>query len=207
MSVIKAGTPLSELPEDPPARMEGLSPDEFTEETEAYFGRWTGGYFKNVDKHPPLLTFAHHTKLADLFSQFNVHILTTNTMPPKQRQIAILRTAWICQSPYAWSSHLNTTLLSGLDEGIFGPVQVGADDPYFTPFERTVIRATEELIANHEVGDENWALLMAEWNNQQMLDFLFTVGTYVMVSGVLRTTRVRRLDDLRTLAARHGAPA
>jgi hypothetical protein len=39
-----------------------------------------------------------------------------------------------------------------------------------------------------------------------MLDFLFTVGTYVMIAGVLKSTRVRRLDDLRDLAERYGAP-
>ena len=54
---------------DPPARMAPLSPLEFTDETRAFFASWTGGFFKDADKNPPLMTYAHHPRLADLFSR------------------------------------------------------------------------------------------------------------------------------------------
>lgn len=194
------------LPPDPPPRLPPIEPDEFTDETRQFFDRWTGGYFKDADQHPVLRTFAHHPHLADLFSQLNVHLLTTNTMPVKQRQIAIMRTAWITDATFMWSSHLNTSVLAGLDPDMFGPLQVGSDDPYFTAFEAVVIRATEELVRDQEVGAANWDALMVEWSNQQMLDFLFTVGTYVTVAGVMKSARVQRMPELLALADRYGAP-
>jgi 4-carboxymuconolactone decarboxylase len=194
------------LPSDPPPRMKPLRPDEFSEETKEFFAKWSGGFFKDADKNPPLMTFAHHPQLAALFSQFNIHLLTTSTLPVKQRQIAIMRTAWVCGATYMWSSHLNTSQLLGLPPDMFGPLQVGADDPYFTPFERLIILATEELVRDRQLSEASWAGLMAEWNNQQMLDFLFTVGCYVMVAGVMRATGVQRNPDLLELAAQYGAP-
>ena len=194
------------LPADPPARMPPLTPEEFTDETRAVFERWTGGIFKDADKNPPLMTYAHHPRLADLFSQFNIHLLSTSTLSVKQRQIAIMRTAWLCGATYMWSSHLNTSLRFGLEPDMFRPIQVGASDPYFTDFERTIIRATDELVANHEVGETNWNLLIAEWTYQQMLDFLFTVGAYVLTAGVMRSTGVERDQHLLALAAKYGAP-
>lgn len=194
------------LKPDSPARMPQVQPEEFTDETREFLGRWTGGFFKNADKNPPLLTYAHHPKLGDVFSQFNIHLLTTNTLPVKQRQIAIMRTAWICKATYMWSSHLNTSIVCGLEPDMFGPLQVGAEDPYFSNFERTIIRATEELVNDRKISDENWYALMAEWNNQQMLDFTFTVGCYVLTAGVMRSTGVERAEDLLELAARYGAP-
>jgi 4-carboxymuconolactone decarboxylase len=191
---------------DPPARLKQVDPDELTDEAREFLGRWTGGIFKNADKNPPLLTYAHHPKLADVFSQFNIHLLTTNTLPVKQRQIAIMRTAWVCKATYMWSSHLNTSVSCGLSTDMFGPIQVGASDPYFTEFERTVIRATEELIADHKISEESWGRLMVEWNIQQMLDFLFTVGCYVLTAGVMRSTGVERQEDLLRLAEKYGAP-
>ena len=191
---------------DPEPRMPPVRPEEFTDEMKEFLGKWTGGIFRNADSNPVLLTFAHHPKLADAFSPFNIHILSGNTMPVKQRQIAIMRTAWICKATYMWSSHLNTSVRCGLDPDMFGPLQVGADDPYFTEFEKVVIRATEELVNDRKVGDENWAALMKEWNNQQMLDFLFTVGVYVTTAGVMRSTGVQRMDDLLELAEKYGAP-
>ncbi|PLK26790.1 carboxymuconolactone decarboxylase family protein [Novosphingobium sp. TH158] len=196
----------SALPQDPAPRLPPVRPDDFTDEMRAFFGKWTGGFFSNADKNPPLMTFAHHPRLADVFSQFNIHLLTTNTLPVKQRQIAIMRTAWVTKATYMWSSHLKTSRLAGLSDDMYAPIQNGADDPYFTPFESAVIRATDELVLDHEVSDASWEALMTEWNKQQMLDFLFTVGGYVLSAGVMRSARIQRQPDLLALAERYGAP-
>lgn len=192
---------------DPPPRMPPVRQDELTDDMRAFLEKWTGGIFRGADSNPVLLTFAHHPKLADLFSQFNIHLLSTSTLPVKLRQIAIMRTAWICKAAYMWSSHLNTSIRCGLQPDMFRPIQVGAEDPYFTPFERVVIRATEELVNDRRISDASWSALTEKWNNQQMLDFLFTVGAYVTVAGVMRSTGVQRNPDLLELAERYGAPS
>jgi 4-carboxymuconolactone decarboxylase len=192
---------------DPTPRMPPVREDEMTDDMRGFLQKWTGGIFRGASSNPVLLTFAHHPKLADLFSQFNIHLLSTNTLPVKQRQIAIMRTAWICKATYMWSSHLSTSVRCGLSPDIFHPIQVGAADPYFTEFERVVIRATEELVNDRQVSAANWQALMKEWDNQQMLDFMFTVGAYVTVAGVMRSARVQRNPDLLELAAKYGAPS
>jgi alkylhydroperoxidase family enzyme len=194
------------LPDDPAPRLAPVQPEQYTEATREFFGQWTGGFFKDADQNPVLRTLAHHPALANAFSALNVQLLSANTLPVKLRQIAIMRTAWICQSTYMWSSHLNTSRLCGLGPDMYGPLQRGANDPYFSEFERVVIRATEELVQDHVVGEANWQALAAEWNEQQLLDFLFTVGCYAMVAGVMRSTGVQREADLRELAAHYGAP-
>ena len=194
------------LRHDPPARLPQVRDEDFTEETRAFFGQWTGGIFSNAESNPVLRTFAHHPALANAFSPLNVHLLSENTLPVKLRQIAIMRVAWITKAAYMWSSHLNTSQVCGLTDEFYGPVQRGADDPYFTEFERTVIRATEELVREQKIGDSNWAALMAEWDEKQMLDFLSTVGCYTMVAGVMRSTGAERQEDLLALAEQYGAP-
>jgi alkylhydroperoxidase family enzyme len=191
---------------DPPARMPQLRPEELSAEAAEMFARWKVGPFKDADRNPVLKTFAHHPQLADLFSQLNIHLLLTSSVPVRQRQIAIMRTAWLCKARYMWSSHLRTSLGFGLEPELFGPLQVGADDPYFTAFEGVIIRATEELVNEHEIGEESWRALAAEWSNQQLLDFMFTVGAYVLTAGVMRSTGVEREPELLELAARYGAP-
>jgi alkylhydroperoxidase family enzyme len=191
---------------DPPARLPQVRLEDFTDETRAFFAQWTGGIFSNADQNPVLRTFAHHPQLANAFSPLNIHLLSSNTLPVKQRQIAIMRTAWITKAVYMWSSHLQTSVTCGLSPEMYGPIQRGADDPYFTDFERSVIRATEDLVNDHKISDANWNALMAEWNERQMLDFLFTVGCYVMVAGVMRSTRAERQQDLLELADKYGAP-
>lgn len=186
--------------------MPPVSAADLTDEMRAFLGRWTGGIFRQADSNPVLLTFAHHPRLAELFSQFNIHLLSTSTLPVKLRQIAIMRTAWLCEAAYMWSSHLNTSIRCGLEPDMFRPIQNGPDDPYFTATERTVMRATEDLVRDRKIGDGDWQALMGEWTNQQMLDFLFTVGAYVTVAGVMRSTGVQRNADLLELAERYGSP-
>lgn len=195
------------LQPDPPARMSQIRDEEFTDATRAFFGQWTGGIFKNADQNPVLRTFAHHPVLANAFSPLNIHLLgPNNTLPVKLRQIAIMRLAWVTKATYMWSSHLNTSKSCGLTDEFYAPVQRGADDPYFTPLEATVIRATEDLLNDYKISDDNWNILMAEWTEQQMLDFLFTVGCYTMIAGVMRSTGAERQEDLLELAAQYGAP-
>jgi alkylhydroperoxidase family enzyme len=191
---------------DPPPRMPPVRPEDFDDDIRAFLGRWTGGIFSNADRNPVLRTFAHHPQLAEVFSQFNIHLLSTSTLPVKQRQIAILRTAWLCRARYMWSSHLNTSLNCGLSPEMFQPIKAGADDPWFSDFERSIVRATDELVRDHEIGESTWRTLMQEWSNRQMLDFLFTVGCYVTTAGMMRSTRVQRDPDLLELAERYGAP-
>ena len=146
------------------------------------FDRWRTGPFKGSDQNPVLWTFAHNPQLADSFSALNIHLLSTTSLPLRERQIAIMRTAWICDARYMWSSHLRTSLRRGLEPELFGALQVGASDPYFT------------------------TVLAAQWSNKQLLDFMFTVGTYVCIAGVMRSTGVQREEELLELAERYGAP-
>jgi alkylhydroperoxidase family enzyme len=196
------------LEPDPPARLPQVRDDQFTDETRAFFDQWTGGIFSNAEQNPVLRTFAHHPVLANAFSPLNIHLLgPENTLPVKLRQIAIMRVAWITKATYMWSSHLNTSKVCGLSDEFYGPVQRGADDPYFTDLERTVIRATEDLVRDQRIGDEHWAILRAAWTDKQLLDFMFTVGCYTMVAGVMRSTGAERQEDLLALAEKYGAPA
>jgi 4-carboxymuconolactone decarboxylase len=194
------------LQPDPPARLPQVKAEDFTDETRAFFSRWDNGNFKNPGVNPVLWTLAHHPKLADVFSQFNIHLLTTNTLPLKQRQIAIMRTAWLCKAKYMWCSHLRTSMNRGLEPEMFRPIQVGVSDPYFTDFERVIIGATEELVIDGVVSDSGWQALSEQWKNEQMLDFLLTVGCYIGVAGVMRSTGVEREPELLELAEKYGAP-
>lgn len=191
---------------DPPARLPPIRDEQFTDETRAFFAQWTGGIFKDADRNPVLRTFAHNPVLANAFSPLNVHLLSTSTLPVKERQIAIMRTAWLTRATYMWSSHLNTSQRAGCPVEMFAPIKNGPDDPYFTPFEAAVMRATDDLVLEHEVSEANWAALAAEWSPAQLLDFLFTVGCYVMTAGIMRTTGAERQPDLLALAEQYGAP-
>lgn len=191
---------------DPPERLGPLARDQFDDDARAMFAQWETGPFKDADTYRPTMTFAHNPALTKPFSVFNIHLLTTSSLPVKERQIAIMRACWVAGGVYAWSSHLRTSAMFGLSPDMYRPIQAGADDPWFTDFERAIVRATDELVEHRRLSDESWAALSVTWSSRQMLDFLFTVGCYVMLAGVMNGVHMQREPELLALAERYGAP-
>jgi 4-carboxymuconolactone decarboxylase len=53
-----------------------------------------------------------------------------------------------------------------------------------------LLLVTDQLVAEHRLGDALWTALSADWSLQQTMDIVFTVGQYVLVSTALNTFQV-----------------
>ena len=129
-------------------------------------------------------TFVNHPALTREFLRFNVHLLFNSTLPPRLRELAILRVAHHTSSEYEWMQHVKLGMREGLTESEIAGVQSGeATDA----FDRTVLAATDELLEKYELSDATWAALGERFDTRQRMDFVFTVGCYVTVSMALKT--------------------
>ncbi|MYM63566.1 carboxymuconolactone decarboxylase family protein [Pseudomaricurvus sp. HS19] len=194
------------LPPDPPARIPPLAPEERNEAQQQVVDIFSAPGRLPVNLNPVLATLAQHPPVAAPFLRFNNYLLTDSTLPVRLRQLAILRTTWLQRGVYPWSSHLRTSLRNGLQESDFAPVQEGSGSAYFNAEERAVLRAVEQLLAQARLDDDHWQALTGFLSQQQVMDLLFTVGTYSMLCMVSNSLGIGREEDLRQLAARFGAP-
>ena len=58
------------------------------------------------------------------------------------------------------------------------------------------MRATDELHADQCITDHTWRDLSATYDEQQLLDVIFTVGQYTLVSMALNSCGVERDDGV-----------
>ena len=131
-----------------------------------------------------LSTFVNHPDLTKEFLRFNVHLLFNSTLPPRLRELAILRVAHRTDSKYEWMQHVKMGLREGLtDDDIAGVQRGDAADA----FDRTVLAAVDELLDTYELSDATWTALGEQFNKRQRMDFVFTIGCYVTVSMALKT--------------------
>ena len=131
-----------------------------------------------------LSTFVNHPDLTKAFLRFNVHLLFSSTLPPRLRELAILRVAHRTDSRYEWMQHVKLGMREGLTEEEIAAVQRGeAADA----FDRTILAATDELLDTYELSDATWSALGERLDERQRMDFVFTVGCYVTVSMALKT--------------------
>lgn len=139
-------------------------------------------------------TLAHHPKLLKRWGVFGTHVLYKNTLPPRDRELLILRTGWLCRSEYEWGQHVVIAQGVGLTDEEIARVKEGPDAPGWEPHEAALLRAADELHSDAFIGDSTWQALSERLDTQQLIDLVFTVGQYHIVSMALNTLGVQ-LDD------------
>jgi alkylhydroperoxidase family enzyme len=137
-------------------------------------------------------TLAHHPKLLKRWTVFGNHVLAKSTLPARDRELAILRVGWLCRSEYEWGQHVLIARQVGITDAEIEQVVRGPEAPDWTPLERALLRAVDELHADACVGDATYAALASHYDPKQLLDLVFTVGQYHLVSMALNTFGVER---------------
>jgi 4-carboxymuconolactone decarboxylase len=160
-------------------RLSPLPADKWDEATRQALSAMRG-----ADTNNALSTFAHHPALAKAFLRFNVHLLTSSTLPTRIRELAILRVAHRRDCAYEWSHHVKMGKDEGITDDQIAAVKRGeaADQ-----FDRVVLTAVDELEEKSQLSDQTWAALGERLNDQQRMDFIFTVGCYALLAMAFNT--------------------
>jgi len=150
----------------------------------------TGGRVKNI-----FLTLAHHPKLLKRWMVFGNHVLNGSALPPRERELIILRTGYRCGSGYEWAQHVPIARDSGVTDDEVRRIVQGPSAPEWVDDDRVLLTAVDELIDDKFVSDDTWAALGRRWDRKQQLDIVFAVGQYSLVSMALNTLGIQIEED------------
>jgi alkylhydroperoxidase family enzyme len=150
---------------------------------------------------PVLNIFRTLVQAPRAFKRFNVwggYVLSDkNDLPPRERELIILRTGFLCSAGYEWAQHEVIGRDCGLTDVEIQRIKEGPKSPLWTDQERALLDATDELVRDHFISDTTWAALDPLTDKQKM-DVVFTVAQYTQVSMILNSFGVQ-LDDGLTL--------
>lgn len=141
-------------------------------------------------------TFARHPALAKAFLTFNGHLLYGSTLSARQRELLVLRVATVQQSDYEWAQHVSLAEDAGLRPEEIARIVQGPQAPEWSSAERSLLAAADELLADGVVSGDTWRDLAREFTDQQLMDLVFTVGTYGLMAMALRSFDVTPDPDL-----------
>jgi 4-carboxymuconolactone decarboxylase len=139
-------------------------------------------------------TLAAHPKLLKRWLVFGNYILNKSTLPPRDRELLILRIGWLCRAEYEWGQHVIIGKQAGLSSDEIDRIKEGPDAQGWSSFDATLLRAVDELHSQAFISESVWNTLAATYSSQQTLDLIFTVGQYNMLSMALNTIGVQ-LDE------------
>jgi 4-carboxymuconolactone decarboxylase len=171
-------------------RLEPLAEEKWDDETREMLERLkVDGRVFNIFR-----TLAAHPKLLKKWLVFGNHILNKSTLPPRERELLILRVGWLCRAEYEWGQHVVIGKKAGLTDDEIDRVKEGPDATGWSEFDAALLRAVDELRGQAFISDAVWDALAATYDMRQLLDLIFTVGQYNLVSMALNTLGVR-LDE------------
>ena len=136
---------------------------------------------------------AHHPKLVKRWTPFAGHILGKQTLPFRDRELLILRIGWLNQAEYEFAQHELIARKGGLSDADILNVKQGPKGAW-DGHETALMQAADDLFENSVVADATWAVLAKRYSTEQLMDVVFTVGQYNMVSWALNSFGVP-LDD------------
>lgn len=176
-----------------PARIPTITPEEENDpKVREYFAAMEGpGGRSGGTKLNLVLTLARYPELAIRYHGFGMQFINFSSLPNRLAEIVTVRAAWLYRSDYEWTKHVAKAKRYGVTDGEIEAIRDGSFGGTLSRLERHALRATDQLHANVAIDDPTWNALAAELSEKQMLDLLFTVGSYAMLAMVLNGARIQ----------------
>jgi 4-carboxymuconolactone decarboxylase len=180
------------------ARLKPVAPEDFDPVVTELLGRTRPKEFGQTEQ--PIFnifkTLANYPELMKRLAPWGNHVLFKSSLPPRIRELIILRAGWLCQAAYEWSHHVDIGLeTAGLAEADIVALTVGPDDPHWSGLERLALLATDALHADQFIPQPLWTALAEQLTAKQMMDLVFAVGHYSMMCMALNSFGVQLEAD------------
>jgi len=173
-------------------RIKALSEEEWDEDAKALLKPFAErGSVLNIFR-----TLANHPDLARRWLVFANHILGKSTLAVRERELVILRIGYLCQAGYEWGQHVLIAREAGMTDDEIRSCRTGPATPGLSELDRLLLQATDELHEDAHVSDETWQGLSTHLSEQQLMDLVFTVGQYNLVSMALNSFGVQADEGL-----------
>ena len=175
------------------ARIAPVPDRELTDQHRALIASYVrGGHATNDIR--TLLT--HPDSLPGVMPFWN-YIAFESTLPPRDRALLMLRTAWLSRSGYLWAKYA-TSASALLTPADFRRITAASTIPEDS-FDVLLLRAADGLHRQSFIDDGTWMALDARYSTEQLLDAVFTVAETTMLAGLVNSLGVP-IDDEFTVA-------
>jgi len=139
-------------------------------------------------------TLINHPKLYGPRAGFGTYIQRESLLPPKTRELLIMRTGWLIKAEYEWAHHVPIAKEAGLNDAEIARITKGASAPEWSEEYRAVLQAADELRRETFIADETWQTLAKYYNTQQMIEIVYTVGAYSMTGVAINSLGIQVED-------------
>jgi alkylhydroperoxidase family enzyme len=118
------------------------------------------------------------------------------------RELVILRIAWLCQAHCEWGEHLHIAKSLGIESEAIERITFGSTASGWSEHEHALLCATDELHQAALISDATWATLTKTLDHRQLIELPIVVWQYQTVAYYQNSLRLRLHDGNPGLKAR-----
>ena len=134
---------------------------------------------------PPILgLLARHTGIAGPWLTFNGALLDHGLLDSRARELVLLAVVDRAECSYLWSEHVRIARAAGVTSNEIAALE-RRERSGWPPLETALLHSVDELVDGHELSDGTWQQLAGHFDERQLLELLFVIGTYTCLAIVL----------------------
>ena len=125
-------------------------------------------------------TMLNHPELYGPRARFGTYLQRDSLLDGETRELLIMRTAWNIRAEYEWAHHVEYAKSAGLSDAQIAAIATGPTAPGWSPRQRAVLTAADELRREAFISDATWTELAKFYGIKQRIEIVYTVGGYTM---------------------------
>lgn len=123
-------------------------------------------------------TMLRHPALNDAQTDMGIMLAMHGTLTARERELAVLRGAWVMGAPFEWSEHVVIAKRIGISAEEIEKVIEGGKAEGWSRHEAAILTGVDELLSRFRISDETWSVLCECWGEKQLMEFPILVGVY-----------------------------
>ncbi len=143
----------------------------------------------------PFPTLLHSPEVAGRVAHLGAYLRFESTLPPADKELAILTAAREFDCNYEWAAHVILARKAGVHEEAITIVANQGPLGTLTADEALVIQYGRELFRKHQVSETTFQAAKARYGEQGLVELTATMGYYGMIACVLNAFAVEPAPD------------
>jgi alkylhydroperoxidase family enzyme len=135
-----------------------------------------------VSRSNNVKTCLYNLELCRRYAPFMSYFVDESTLTLRDKEVLVLRTAFLCKADYIWNAHVTRAKGAGMSDADIAAIVEGAKSRRLSGRDAVLVRAADELHANQFVSDATWKSLEGMYQKPQLLEAVFIVGQYTMLA-------------------------
>jgi alkylhydroperoxidase family enzyme len=141
-----------------------------------------------------MAVLARQPELLSPFLGWAAALALNGVLTHRDHELLALRVASNCASEFEWVEHVEYARAAGIEESAIAMVAAPIADGPWSELECALLTAADELHAAADVTDATWSVLASHYDEPALVEILFVVGQYTMLSMVANAAGIEASD-------------